>query len=422
MKSYLALFFLIVSVPLFGDLNVTLHSDAAILINADTGAIIYEKNAHDSHYPASITKVATALYALEKQGGRMDEVVTANRSSVASVTERQRHNSNYSINPHWIEVGGSHIGIKAGEKLPFEALLYGLLLASGNDAANVIAQHVGQGSIDRFVDGMNQYVSRLGCKNTHFVCVHGHHHPDHVTTAYDMSLIAQKAMKNSQFRKIVVTEKFRRPETNKQNPVTLVQTNKLIRKGSQFYYDKAIGIKTGHGSHAKDTLVAAAEYQGRTLIAVMLHANKRRHIFEDATQLFDAAFKQPKMAMTVAEAGPQKYSIKIPGASRPVRTYIDEPLRFEYHRGEESGVKAWITWEEGLTLPVQKGQKVGEVVLGRDNHHVLMKADLKSAEQVAQSLWEDIKRSYQEFTPYSHIFLGLLIFWIVFKLVARLIR
>jgi len=420
MRTYLFLTFLFLTFALHGTRDIQLHSDAAILINADTGAIIYEKNALKKHYPASITKIATALYALERQGHRLDETITAERSAVSSVTSRQRKSSNYTINPHWIEVGGSHIGIKTGEKLPFEALLYGLLLASGNDAANVIAQHIGGGSIDRFMDELNHYIQGLGCRNTHFVCAHGHHHPDHVTTAYDMALIAKKAMANPTFRKVVATEKYRRPETNKQNPVTMVQTNKLIRKGSQFYYDKAIGIKTGHGSHAKDTLVAAAEYNGRTLIAVLLQANERRFIFEDATKLFEAAFNQPKMAVTVAEAGPQKYSLKIPGTTRPVRTYTEEVLRHEYYKGEDSQLEAWITWEEGLALPVEKGQKVGELAIRVNQSDILKKVDLRAQERVNISLWEQFKRFYQAHTFYSSfvvgIFCGLAVFFLRRKL------
>jgi len=419
MQKLIFTFLFLASASLHGDLDVSVYSDAAILMNADTGAIIYEKNAYETYYPASITKIATALYAIEKGGVGMDEMITASRSAVASVTTRQRHSSNYTINPHWIEVGGSHIGIKSGEKLPFEALLYGLLLSSGNDAANVIAERVGDGSIDRFMHEMNLYLQSLGCHKTHFVCAHGHHHPDHVTTAYDMALIAQRGLKNPIFREIVRTEKYRRPETNKQNPITLVQTNKLIRKGSQFYYDKAIGIKTGHGSYAKDTLVAAAEFHGRTLIAVLLKADERRHIFEDAIRLFEAAFSKPKMAMTIAKAGPQKYSLKLPKRSKAVRTYTHKPLVFEYSQGEESGVKAFVTWEKNLSLPIEKGQKVGEIVLQNSRSRAMQKVNLYSAEYVAESLWSDFKRAFNEYSPYSYVILTLILVIIIYKLMRN---
>ncbi len=387
-KSFFGcLLFLMNGIFLSASLEIPIHSESAILINAETGAVIYEKNAHTPLYPASITKIATALYTLEQKGDKLQEMVTASRSAVASVTSRKREASNFSINPHWIEVGGSHIGIKAGEQLSLEALLYGLLLASGNDAANVIAEHVGGGSADRFINELNAYIEQLGCTHTHFVCAHGHHHPDHITTAYDMAIIARKAMQHPKFRDIVSTEKYRRPETNKQNPVTLVQTNKLIRKGSKFYYDKAIGIKTGHGSYAKDTLVAAAEFKGRTLIAVLLKAKERRYIFEDAVRLFDAAFAQPKLSLTIAEAGPQKTSLKLAEAHSPIETFTEVPLKYEYYQGENDDFQAWIVWNEGLQLPVKKGQQVGQLILGYPSGHVLSKVELFAAKDVKQSIW-----------------------------------
>ncbi len=413
MKYIYSLLFLFLFAPLSAELDIRINSDAAILINADTGAIIYEKNSREPHYPASITKVATALYALDCCGDQLTKEIEAQRSSVASVTERQRKNSDYTINPHWIEVGGSHIGIKTGERLPFETLLYGMMLASGNDAANVIAQHVGQGSIDRFMDGLNQYLTKIGCQNTNFVCAHGHHHPNHITTAYDMSIITRKAMQNPTFRKIVSTEKYRRPETNKQNPVTLVQTNKLIRKGSQYYYDKAIGIKTGHGSPAQDTLVAAALDNGRTLIAVLMHANERRFIFEDAVRLFDTAFKQPKLAKTIVEPGPQKYTLKLARASGPIQTYSDESYRVEYHKGEELGLEAWLTWDKQLTLPVKKGQLVGELVLKNQNREVIKRVSLYARKDVDQSFSERVKRFFRLRAPVKEYVVAFVAFFVL---------
>lgn len=421
MKIYHSLFvFLCFLSPCSGDLDVRINSDSAILINADTGAVLYEKKPHEPHYPASITKVATALYALECLGNRLDGLIEAQRSSVASVTLRQREKSNYTINPHWIEVGGSHIGIKSGEKLPLEALLYGLLLASGNDAANVIAQHVGQGSVDHFIDGMNQYVAKLGCQNTHFVCAHGHHHPDHITTAYDMAVIARKAMQNPTFRKIVATEKYRRPETNKQNPVTLVQTNKLIRKGSQYYYDKAIGIKTGHGSHARDTLIAAAEDRGRTLIAVLLHADERRFIFEDAVRLFETAFKQPKLAETIVKPGLQKYTLQLAGASRPIQTTADELVRVEYYKGEDLGLQAWLSWNDDLSLPVKKGQRVGELVVQNGSQEEVKRVPLYARDNVGLSFKERARRFFRLEAP-AYEYIAVIFVFFVFIFIYRLV-
>ncbi|MCB1149694.1 MAG: D-alanyl-D-alanine carboxypeptidase, partial [Chlamydiia bacterium] len=308
---------LVLLIPAFAaaQLDIDVRAEAALLINADTGAILYEKNADLPLYPASITKIATALYTLEKASEKLSETVTISSNAIASISSKAREKSNYTVSPHWIEVGGSHIGLKAGEEVTLETLLYGLMLSSGNDAANALAEYVGEGSMNRFIEEMNAYLRSLGCTQTNFLSAHGHHHPDHITCARDMAIMARVGLKNPHFRKIVSTVTYKRPDTNKQKATTLVQTNKLLRKSSPYYYERAIGVKTGHGSEAKDALVAAAEWKGRTLIAVLMRSEKRQYNFEDAAKLFELAFNQPKLSKTIVAKGPQRYSLKLEGAS-----------------------------------------------------------------------------------------------------------
>lgn len=345
-------------------LNVKVNAEAAIVINADTGRILYEKNAHVLHYPASITKVATAAYALKKKGAELNAKVVAEQDSVASVTADAKKRANYSLPPHWLEQGSSHIGIKKGEEMTLKDLLYGMLVPSGNDASNCIAQYV-SGSIPTFMSEMNSYIKELGCKNTQFQNPHGLHHPQHQTTAFDMAMIAKEALKNPTFREIVSTVRYTRPKTNKQESTVLVQSNRLLRSG-RYHYPKAIGIKTGQTSLAMNTFIGAAKDKDRTLIVVLLKTKERNDMFTDSVKLFEAAFNQPKVERTLVKAGPQKFELSVKGAAAPVKTYLKDDVKIVYFPAEEPKVKCLLVWDK-VDAQIKKDQVVGQLQLTGDN-------------------------------------------------------
>lgn len=170
------------------------QADSAIVMDADTGAVLYAKDIDQELYPASITKIMTALLALEN--GNLDDVVTFSEYAVYS-----------------IEYGSSHLGLTEGEELTLEQCLYGILLASANEISNAVAEHIG-GDVETFADMMNQRAEELGCTHTHFVNPHGLHDENHYTTAHDMALIMQEALKNPKFCEIIGTEEYFFPETN----------------------------------------------------------------------------------------------------------------------------------------------------------------------------------------------------------------
>jgi D-alanyl-D-alanine carboxypeptidase (penicillin-binding protein 5/6) len=367
--------------PLYSEpLNVKVNAEAAILMNADTGKILYEKNAHELHYPASITKVATAAYALKKKGNELNAKVVAEQESIASITAEAKKRANYSLPSYWVEQGSSHIGIKKGEELTFRDLLYGMLVPSGNDAANCIAQYT-SGSIPAFMTELNIYLKDIGCKNTTFYNPHGLHHPNHQTTAYDMAIIAREALKNPTFREVVATVRYTRPKTNKQESTTLVQTNRMIRSG-RYFYPKAIGVKTGQTAAAMNTFVSAAKDNDRTLIAVLLKTKERNDVFLDSAKLFEAAFNQPKVQRTVLRAGPQKYELALKGAASPVKTYLKEDVTVEYYPAEEPKLKCLLYWDTNLTAPIAKDQQVGHLKLMAENDYVLKTIPLYSPTEV----------------------------------------
>jgi len=370
MKRALFLLIFILSGALQAErLSVPVSAQAAILINAETGAVLYEKNAGVPLYPASITKVATALYMLKVQGENLEPLVAAEHDSVASISEEAKKRANYTLPSHWLETGASHIGIKRGERLSLNDLLHGMMVASGNDAANVIARYIG-GTVSGFMEELNHYLKELGCKNTYFCNPHGLHHPKHVTTAYDMAFISQEALKNPLFRNVVKTVRYTRPKTNKQKPATLVQTNRLLRKGK--HYDaRAIGVKTGYTSDADNTLVAAATHEGRTLIAVLMKAKERDAIIQDAKRLFDAAFSQTRVQRILLKKGPQRYALNLAGARGPVRTYITTNVCTNYYPAEEPDFNCRLYWDKNLSLPIEKEQRLGEIHLMTEEGRVL---------------------------------------------------
>lgn len=378
--SHLAWFYPLVSLSLIAEpLRFEVRGESAILMNADTGAILFDYQSFTPLYPASTTKIATALYVLKLHGDELDMPITAELDSVVSVTQEAKRKSKYTLPAHWLEPDGTHIAIKKGEILTLRVLLQGLLIASGNDAANVIAHELGP-TVPVFMKGLNAYLKEIGCQNTHFCNPHGLHDPQHQTTAYDLALIAKEALKYPVFRDIVSQTRFLRPKTNKQSAATFLQTNRLLRPG-KFHYPKAIGIKTGYHSKAKKTFVGAARSDGRTLIVVLLGYQDRNAIFEDATKLFEAAFNQPKVQRIFLKAGVQSFKQDLPKANRTVQTYLSEPLKLEYYPAEDPQAKCLLYWKP-LSLPILKDQPVAELQLVSEKGEILKRLPLLSLEEV----------------------------------------
>lgn len=364
-KQQIILFYVfILSAFLCFDLSATLHdaielhAEAAILMNAESGKVLFEKNSRDVRYPASITKIATALYTLKMKEGDLDQMIIADQDAIGAISSAAKKRAQYRTPPHWLEIGSSHVGIKSGEQMSLRDLLYGMMLMSGNDAANVIAQYVG-GTIPEFVERLNVYLKDLGCCDTHFVNPNGLHHPNHVTTAYDMALITQEAMKHPIFRQIVRTVQYTRPQTNKQAPSPWIQMNKLLRQGP-YFYPQAIGVKTGYTSDAKQTLVGAAEKNGRMLISVILGCAKANEKFADSITLFNIAFEESLVQRTFVDASQRIFSCHLPNASHSLSAVLKENIAISYYPSEQPKMKAQLQWHV-LTLPILAGQHVGDV-------------------------------------------------------------
>ncbi|WP_246050036.1 D-alanyl-D-alanine carboxypeptidase family protein [Aquibacillus sediminis] len=257
----------------------SLSSEAAILIDSNSGQVLYEKYAESNMYPASLTKVATAIYAIEQ--GNLDDKVTVSEEASGVI--------------------GSSVYIEEGEQLTLEMLVEGLLVNSGNDAGVAIAEHL-DGDMEQFSRNLNRYLKEeVDIKNTNFVNPHGLFDPDHVTTAADLAKITQYAIENETFASIFGIERL---EWNGENwDATLYTHHKLMR---EMPYDGVTGGKTGYVSESGPTLITTAEREDIGLIAVVLKAPNQEALYQDTTKLLDYGFDH--FQTTVIEKGSEYIS------------------------------------------------------------------------------------------------------------------
>jgi serine-type D-Ala-D-Ala carboxypeptidase (penicillin-binding protein 5/6) len=234
-------------------------AEAAVLMVANTGRVLYDKNPAGIMYPASTTKIITLITALQR--GDLNSIVT--------------------VSPRAARCDGSRLELRPGDRLTLRDLLYGMMLVSGNDAAEAVAEHIA-GSVPAFVGMMNAQAEKMGAVRTHFSNPHGLPDPiNHFTTAYDMALITANAMRNPEFARIVSTSQYTVAFRNRPE-VRVFNTNRLLN-----VYQGANGVKTGYTDAAGDCLVAAAKRRDVQLIAVLLNDDTR---WSDAPKLLDYGF------------------------------------------------------------------------------------------------------------------------------------
>ncbi len=385
-------------------LSIQVSAPSAILINAETGTILYEKNSHERRFPASITKIGTALYVLEKKGQQLNERAVASKHALHSVSDAIRFLPGSNHPPYQLIHDGTSFGLKVGERVALESLLYGLMLPSGNDAANVLAESVA-GSIDRFCQEMDIFFKQHGILETHFVNPHGVHHPDHWTTAYDMAQMASLAMKHTVFREIVKSCKYLKPQTNLQDSQVFQQHNRLLKPGP-FFYPKAIGIKTGYHSQAGFTLVGAATHEGRTLIAAILGCQESAHRYRDAMKLFDAAFSEKKVTRTLYARESDSFTYRIKGATDELKAVLKDDICLEYYPAEEPLFHAEIQWTI-KSLPLAVGECVGCLRCVDEKGHLLIEKPIFAVNAISKTKWAHLGEFYRAHKPLClAVFLG----------------
>ncbi|WP_050180762.1 D-alanyl-D-alanine carboxypeptidase family protein [Domibacillus robiginosus] len=320
----------------------SLSAQTAVLMDMESGRVLAEKDAHARRPIASITKIMTALLAVES--GRLNETVT--------ISDRAR------------QIEGSSLYLEKKDKLTLEELVYGLMLRSGNDAAIAISEHVG-GTPEKFAALMNKRAKEIGMRNTSFMNPHGLDDPAHYSTAYDMALLTAEAMKNSTYRKIVSTDLFK----TKSKPIRVWENkHRLVRSGGMI-----TGGKTGFTKKSGRTLVTTAEKDGMTLAVVTLNAPDD---WLDHTALFNYGFDSYK---PVVIAG--KTPFAVPGEKQ----LFYAKKQVEYPMTSEEKKSAYIR------LVLGSGQK-GTAELWIDKEKKASFVVYKTKEPPAASLWEKLKK------------------------------
>ncbi|MCM1466929.1 MAG: D-alanyl-D-alanine carboxypeptidase, partial [Alistipes sp.] len=248
-----------------------ISAGSAILLDADTGTVLYDKDSHIKGFPASVTKLMTALLTVENCS--LSETVTISR------------NAEYSVGPE-----DAKLDIHEGETFTVEEALYALMLKSANDIAFALGEHIA-GSVPEFASMMNSRAAQLGALNTHFTNASGLSDPDHYTTAYDIAMFSRACMNNSTITEIMQTRQYVIQPTNKYGYTrTLNQRHEMLMKNSSHYYEYAIGGKTGFTDESKYTLCTFASKGDMNLIAVVLLCESPDDRYTDTTALFEYGF------------------------------------------------------------------------------------------------------------------------------------
>ncbi|MCI7657455.1 D-alanyl-D-alanine carboxypeptidase family protein [Anaerotignum sp.] len=355
--------------------ELTLTAESAILMDAITGKILYEKNSRTKQYPASITKLMTILLALEH--GSLEDEITFSHDAVFS-----------------IEPGSAHIAIQEGEILTLEQVLYGIMLRSANECANAAAEYV-DGTMEKFAEHMTARAKELGCENTNFVNANGLFDENHYTTAYDMALIAQELLKNETYRSIMSNTYYVIPPTNKQpEERPLHGQHQMLNENSLYYYEYAEGGKTGYTVEAQNTLVTYAKQGDTELIAVVLKCNGAQH-YVDTKTLFDYGFANYQTVKAFSAADLTQ-NVAITETYKDKTTTLDTiavaPASDVYvtipkNAAIENITKA-VDCPESASVPVAVGDKLGTAVLSL-NGEALATVDLTAQKEVKATTDEE---------------------------------
>lgn len=381
---------LINNFKIYADSELNIDAKAVIAVEKNTGKVIFEKDSKIKKYPASVTKVLTAILVLENC--QLDDIVTVSKTAVNIPTE-------YVVAPIYI-----------GEKITVKDLLYALMLKSANDAAYALAEHVG-GSIDGFSKMMNEKAKELGCQNTHFVNPNGIQDENHYTTAYDLYLMSKYAMKNETFAKIVSTYEYTLEATNKysKNDRVMTNTNSFLNPNSKLYNENIKGIKTGTTLLAGNCLITDIAKDGFEYIIVVLGAKTSDGRFTETNKIMNYAFKNYEFTK-VHKKGDVIKTIEIENATKETKDLnliIDkEIVTINNIKIEAENIEPKIVLQEEILAPISEGQELGTIDYEVDG--------LKySAKLLAQN-------DVEEKTYYIEIAIGIIVFLIIILILKRI--
>lgn len=332
-----------------------ISSPSALLMDYSSGKILYEKNINEKRYPASLTKIMTAIIVLENC--ELSDTATVSYDAVMSLSS-----------------GYVTANLQVGEELTVEQLLYVLMVGSSNDAAIVLAEHV-SGSVENFATLMNEKAKELGCRSTNFVNPNGAHDENHYSTAYDLALIAKYAMQNDTFRTLVSTTFYTLPTTNKYDREDRIfrTTNSLLQldnsdRADNYYYKYATGIKTGFTTPAGNCLIASANKNNLELITVVLGAGQTKdglsQRYLDTLSLFDYGYNTYTLK-EITSSGRVVQTLNVKNATRNTKK-LDAVVENDIYAlmkqaDKDSTVLPEIKLNDNLKAPIKKGDIIGSV-------------------------------------------------------------
>ena len=350
--------------------DIETFSPVALLMDAKTGKVLYEKNGYEQNYPASTTKLMTAILTVENCD--LSDIATVSYNAVMSVP--------YDY---------TNAALQVDEELTIEQLLNVLLIPSANDAGNVLAEHIA-GSIESFATMMNTKALEIGCKNTHFTNPSGIHNDGHYSTAYDLALIGRYAMQYDTIKNIVTKTSYRLPATNKYETDNryFVTTNSMLRESfKSYYYEYVTGLKTGYTEHALDCIVATAKKDDMELIVVILHAGYNpdglRQKYLDCKTLFEYGFNNYTLK-TIATKDTVCKTIEVNGATKETKNldllYKNDISIFLSNKDAQNSIEPTITLKDNLCAPITQGEIVGKAEYVADD--ITYSSDLVAASTV----------------------------------------
>ncbi|MEJ8553112.1 D-alanyl-D-alanine carboxypeptidase family protein [Tepidibacter sp. Z1-5] len=357
----LTMMIIISSFTSFANEDMNLTSKSAILIDANSGTVLYEKNSHEKLPPASVTKIMSMLLTMEALSeGRikLDDKVTISEKASS--------------------MGGSQLFLEPGEIKTVDELLKGIAVASANDGCVAMAEYI-YGSEEAFVKKMNEKAQELGMKDTHFANTNGLPIQDHYTSAYDISLMSKELIKYKEIHKYLKIWMDEIVVGKKHKKIGLVNTNKLVR-----FYKGANGIKTGFTNEAKFCLSASATRDDLTLIAVVLGAPSSKERFNEASSLLNYGFANYE-TIKIYDQNQVVKKIKLEKADpENIELTCEGPLYYLNKKGDKKDFKEKIVIDENFKFPIKKGQKIGEVQIYKDKK-VVMKSNLVSNKDVKKA-------------------------------------
>lgn len=323
-----------------------------LLAETTTGKILYERNSDKRIYPASLTKLMTAILVVENC--ELDEIVTVSDKAVNSVPS-----------------GYVNANLQVGEELTVEDLLYVMLIPSANDAANALAEHVG-GNIESFSSMMNTRAKELGCTGSNFTNPSGLHQEEHYTTTKDLFLISQKAIENNLIKKIIGTTTYSLPSTNKYTKEARIftTTNYMIRKSlTKYYCDYCIGAKTGYTGEAKNCVVEFAKKDGIELTAIVMGENSKvkGQKFLDAKEMFEYVFENYNVKK-LAKQNDKYETVRVLNGTKDtnqLELLYQNSVNILIENNSEKEIETKVEYTN-LKAPIQKGNIVGKVIYEYD--------------------------------------------------------